>query len=39
MTPDYDQIFRAQLDRLRQDGNYRSFADIERRRGEFAGSV
>ena len=32
---DYDALFRQQLDRLRQEGNYRVFADIERSRGDF----
>ena len=32
---DYDALFRQQLDRLRQEGNYRVFADIERCRGDF----
>ena len=32
---DYDALFRQQLDRLREEGNYRVFADIERCRGDF----
>jgi 5-aminolevulinate synthase len=32
---DYDALFRQQLDRLRHEGNYRVFADIERCRGAF----
>ena len=32
---DYDALFNQQLDQLREDGNYRVFADIERSRGEF----
>jgi 5-aminolevulinate synthase len=31
----YDALFRQQLDQLREEGNYRVFADIERCRGEF----
>ena len=32
---DFDRIFTDQLDRLRADGNYRVFAHLERRCGEF----
>jgi 5-aminolevulinate synthase len=32
---DFDQIFRSQLDALKAEGNYRSFAELERKRGEF----
>ncbi|EPX75998.1 5-aminolevulinate synthase [Salipiger mucosus] len=32
---DYDAMFTAQLDTLRQDGNYRIFAELERRCGAF----
>jgi 5-aminolevulinate synthase len=32
---DYDALFRQQLDRLRDEGNYRVFAEIERYRGAF----
>ncbi len=32
---DFDQIFRTQLDTLKAEGNYRSFAEIERKRGDF----
>ena len=32
---DFDQIFRAQLDALKSEGNYRSFAELERKAGEF----
>ena len=32
---DFDQIFRAQLDTLKSEGNYRTFAELERKRGEF----
>jgi len=31
----FDELFEAQLDKLREDGNYRVFADLERRRGAF----
>jgi 5-aminolevulinate synthase len=31
----YDAVFRKQLDGLRRDGNYRVFADLERRAGAF----
>jgi len=32
---DFDQIFRTQLDALKAEGNYRSFAELERKRGSF----
>ena len=32
---DFNQIFRAQLDQLKAEGNYRSFAELERKRGSF----
>jgi 5-aminolevulinate synthase len=32
---DFDHIFRSQLDALKADGNYRSFAELERKRGAF----
>lgn len=32
---DFDQIFRSQLDALKAEGNYRTFAELERRRGAF----
>ncbi len=32
---DFDQIFRSQLDTLKSEGNYRSFAELERKRGSF----
>ncbi|MBD3624113.1 MAG: 5-aminolevulinate synthase [Rhodobacteraceae bacterium] len=32
---DFDALFNAQLDTLRQEGNYRIFADLERERGSF----
>jgi len=36
MTSDrYDDLFRAQLDALKDDGNYRIFAELERRCGAF----
>ncbi|MGI3185091.1 5-aminolevulinate synthase [Nioella aestuarii] len=36
MTSDrYDTLFRAQLDALKGDGNYRIFAELERRCGDF----
>ena len=31
----YETFFREQLDRLRREGNYRIFADLERRAGRF----
>ncbi len=32
---DFDRLFTAQLDQLKADGNYRSFAELERQRGAF----
>ncbi len=32
---DYDALFTAQLDALKRDGNYRIFAELERRCGNF----
>jgi 5-aminolevulinate synthase len=32
---DYDALFRQQLDTLRQEGNYRVFAELARRKGDF----
>lgn len=32
---DYETFFAEQLDKLREEGNYRTFADIERRAGAF----
>ncbi|GAB5435450.1 5-aminolevulinate synthase [Falsiruegeria mediterranea] len=32
---DFDRFFRAELDQLREEGNYRQFADLERQRGAF----
>ena len=31
----YKKIFRDSLDKLKQDGNYRIFADLERKAGNF----
>jgi 5-aminolevulinate synthase len=36
---DYDQHFKAALDRLHQDGNYRIFADLERQSGAFPRAI
>jgi 5-aminolevulinate synthase len=32
---DYDALFRRELDTLKQEGNYRVFAELERYRGAF----
>lgn len=32
---DYQAFFKASLDTLREDGNYRVFADLQRKRGNF----
>jgi len=32
---DFDQLFRDQIDTLKSEGNYRTFAELERRRGDF----
>ncbi len=32
---DFDHIFRNQIDTLKAEGNYRTFAEIERKRGDF----
>ena len=32
---DYDAIFAAQLDKLKEEGNYRIFAELERQSGAF----
>ena len=32
---DYDAIFAAQLNQLKQEGNYRIFAELERQSGAF----
>jgi 5-aminolevulinate synthase len=36
---DFDALFTAQLDQLRHDGNYRIFADLERKCGAFPKAV
>ena len=36
---EFDALFQAQLDALRQEGNYRIFADLERARGAFPKAV
>ncbi len=36
---DFDALFTAQLDQLRHDGNYRVFADLERKCGAFPRAV
>ena len=36
---DFDSIFRAQIDALKADGNYRTFAELERKRGDFPRAV
>ena len=35
MTTQYDRFFAQSLERLREEGNYRVFADLERERGAF----
>ena len=35
----YDRFFSDELDALKQEGNYRYFADLERRRGQFPAAV
>ena len=32
---DFDSLFRAQIDTLKAEGNYRTFAELERKRGDF----
>lgn len=32
---DFDSMFRTQLETLKSEGNYRTFAELERKRGEF----
>ena len=32
---DFDNLFRAQLETLKSEGNYRTFAELERKRGAF----
>ncbi|MEL6977523.1 MAG: 5-aminolevulinate synthase, partial [Pseudomonadota bacterium] len=36
---DYDALFSAQLEALKAEGNYRVFANLERRRGAFPQAV
>ena len=36
---DYDAMFTRQLDKLKAQGDYRIFADLERRRGDFPKAV
>jgi 5-aminolevulinate synthase len=36
---DFDAIFRAQIDALKAEGNYRIFAELERRAGDFPRAV
>ncbi len=35
LTMDYESFFKSELDRLRQEGRYRVFANLERDRGNF----
>ena len=32
---DFDQLFRDQIETLKSEGNYRTFAELERKRGDF----
>ena len=32
---DYEALFRQQVGALREEGNYRVFAELERRNGDF----
>ncbi len=36
---DFDKLFNAELDALRDEGNYRVFADLERYRGSFPRAI
>lgn len=36
---DFDSMFRAQIDTLKAEGNYRTFAELERKRGDFPRAV
>ncbi len=36
---DFDSIFRGQLDALKAEGNYRTFAELERKRGAFPRAI
>lgn len=36
---DFDSIFRAQIETLKAEGNYRTFAELERKRGDFPRAV
>ena len=35
LVMDFDKLFEDQLNTLRVEGNYRTFANLERARGEF----
>jgi 5-aminolevulinate synthase len=35
MSMDYEGFFKSELDKLRSEGNYRVFANLERHRGDF----
>jgi 5-aminolevulinate synthase len=39
MTPDYDRTLEASLQRLHDEGRYRTFIDIERQQGQFPCAV
>ena len=36
---DYDALFQSQLDALKAEGNYRIFAELERKRGQFPRAI